>query len=492
MRPNCAWRVALCASFAANACCAAERVTVDCSKTLYQTSPLFFGINTLFWIDDDVSRQDGSYEQAISSLGVRLLRYPGGMGGTNFHWRETRLDKIDQFPYEDGPEKMDFDEFMEVCRKTNAEPMVVVNTDSWFRDGNVAGGAAEAADWVRACREKGYRVKRWEIGNETYHHVLMGATEYAHLLVTYAKAMKDVDPSIQIGANGHWDWQDVGARDRADPAHYEELREAEAGVRGKVETEAFKALVRKRVEQDRRKGSPQWWPTLLETAGPHIDFAIVHWYFNSAQLPQLDTAVRELDALLVKEAGRRLPIALTEWNIGSRMQKGMSRFEHDLVIAEAAARFMDSGVDMAAYWPARMRAGNYTLMAYKDNSITDTGRLFSLLAHNTLARRVPTAAALSDACVFATANAANDQLCVLIVNQEKQTHSGVTLEVAGSSVRSLSARVLTEGHPEGAVSAVPASSGSGSFVISIPARSCSFISTAINSETAVCAETPPR
>ncbi|OPZ23119.1 MAG: Intracellular exo-alpha-(1-_5)-L-arabinofuranosidase [candidate division BRC1 bacterium ADurb.BinA364] len=469
-------RLAIASSLAASVCLPADRIVVDCSRTLYRTDPLFFGINTLFWIDDDASRADGAYRQSVAALGAKLLRYPGGMGGNNFHWRENRLHDIDRFPYEDGPEKMDFDEFIELCRQTGAEPIVVVNAESWIMDGgDIADGAAEAADWVRYCKEKGYRVHYWEIGNEVYHHVRLGAEDYARLILRYAEAMKAADPAIRIGAVGHWDYLDVGAGDRCSPEDRAALIEAERAVAGKEATAAFKQFSKSRIEQDRRKGEPRWWPTVFEIAGAEIDFAVVHWYFGASLVPQLDSAIRDLKAFLDEKAGRPVPLAMTEWNVGSEMQKSMTRFEHDLIIAEAAARFLDGGIAMGAYWPARIRAGNYTLIDYNDNSLTDSGKLFAALSAATLERRVA-AQGPEGAYVFATAGETSETLRVWIVNRSDRAFPDATLAIDGAAIAALQAQTYVEGQMEPAPAPLPAASAAGTFAISIPPRSCTIVS----------------
>ena len=121
-------------------------------------SDLFWGTNFLFWIEDDASLSDGKIEAAMKDLPIRLLRYPGGTVADNFHWKTNLLDNHFMFPYEEGPDESDFDEFMSFCSKVGAEPMLVVNTQSWALKDDIEGGAEEAAEWVRYCKEKGYHV----------------------------------------------------------------------------------------------------------------------------------------------------------------------------------------------------------------------------------------------------------------------------------------------------------------------------------------------
>ncbi len=111
---------------------------------------------------------------------------------------------------------VDFNDFIEMCRKADApDPTIIIPTHPmdwdkakpWYptREQMVR----MAAEWVRyanvTCR-LGYRF--WEIGNEHYWENnndaqdTLWARKCAGLALEMAKAMKAVDPSIEIGVNG--------------------------------------------------------------------------------------------------------------------------------------------------------------------------------------------------------------------------------------------------------------------------------------------------
>ena len=104
-------------------------------------------------------------------------------------------------------------DFIKLCRKVGAEPLICVNMGS--------GTAEEAMHWVEYCngtldtyyanlrRSHGYEepfgVKFWGLGNEMYGPWQMEnqtAAEYADSAVQFAKAMKAVDKSIRLVACG--------------------------------------------------------------------------------------------------------------------------------------------------------------------------------------------------------------------------------------------------------------------------------------------------
>ncbi|MGW7725718.1 LPXTG cell wall anchor domain-containing protein [Streptomyces canus] len=243
------------------------------------------GLNTGFG-DDHMGTP--KVTSLMKAAGVRQLRYPGGSGADEYHWKTHT--------YGDGkgwiPSNTDFDHFMATAKKVGAQPILTANYGS--------GTPQEAADWVKYSNvDKGYGVKYWEIGNEVYgnghygngkgwetdHHADKSPKEYGKNLVAYSKAMKAVDPKVKIGAvlttPGFWPDAEKAPGDTAD-----------------------------------------WNNTVLSIAGGSIDFVIVHWYpggKTTADLlntPSRIAGVRSsLRSLIAKYTGSRaasVEIAVTE------------------------------------------------------------------------------------------------------------------------------------------------------------------------------------
>ncbi|MEK6793739.1 MAG: LamG-like jellyroll fold domain-containing protein [Spirochaetota bacterium] len=141
------------------------------------------------------------------SVPIRMLRYPGGTWADHYIW--------------DNPAKSYFatgetnvitpEQFIAICRAVNAEPIFQVNTGSKggsidnrvnpTKRSDIHAAAAWAAAWVRVANiEKKWNVKYWEIGNEVW--IWLKPEEYAVTVAEYSKAMKAVDPSIEIIACG--------------------------------------------------------------------------------------------------------------------------------------------------------------------------------------------------------------------------------------------------------------------------------------------------
>jgi hypothetical protein len=270
----------------------------------------------------------------------------------------------------------------------------------------------------------------------------MSAAEYADVVVRYAKAMKEADPSIKIGVNGHWDAQDVGTKERVFPGKLQELLELEDKVSGKEDSDAYKEAKKKLVEQNRRKGQPMWWPTVLEKAGGAMDFAIIHWYFTTNQVKGIDTAVKELDKLIkLKVPGKDIPIALTEYN-NTQERNTAPEAGHALMLAEAFLRFLDGGVDMAEYWPFRMKSGKFTMINYNSSNPQSFANLFKLMGAAGKGSRVEAKHPDSSLYSYAALNESGKQLIVFLINRSNQDKQGVSIDTPGFKAAKAAATVM--------------------------------------------------
>jgi alpha-L-arabinofuranosidase len=152
-------------------------------------------------------------------LGVSMIRYPGGNFVSNYVWEDGVGPKADRKPFIDlawrtiEPNEVGTDEFLQWAEREGIEPMMAVNLGTR--------GVAAAAALVEYCngeagsqwadmriangREKPYGVKLWCLGNEMDGPWQIGhkdAHEYGKLAAEAGKAMKLVDPSIELVACG--------------------------------------------------------------------------------------------------------------------------------------------------------------------------------------------------------------------------------------------------------------------------------------------------
>jgi len=228
----------------------------------------------------------------LRQLDAPVYRWPGGNFVSGYNWRDGIGDPDRRPPRKNpawkGVEHNDFgiDEFISFCRVVGAEPYIAVNSG--------LGNAQDAADEVQYANggldtpmgklraqnkhPEPYNVKWWGIGNEMYGDWQLGhmpLEEYTKKHNEFAEAMRAVDPSIQlvgVGATGEWS------------------------------------------------------KAMLANCHGHMDLLSEHFYCNKKEnllehIMQIRNAVRDKAeahrrylAEIPELAGKKIPIALDEWN----------------------------------------------------------------------------------------------------------------------------------------------------------------------------------
>ena len=168
---------------------------------------------------DNVKGHRTDVIDAILDWNPTFLRWPGGNFVSAYHWqdgigsrnkRPTRLDPAFNLL---EPNDVGTDEFIDLCRLLDTEPILTVNM------GN--GTPEEAAAWVEYCNgdqdnkygrlrvmngyEKPHNVKTWFVGNELFGNWQVGhvdAETYARLYLDFARAMRKVDSDLRLIAVG--------------------------------------------------------------------------------------------------------------------------------------------------------------------------------------------------------------------------------------------------------------------------------------------------
>ena len=209
-----------------------ETVYVYTDSVVTDVSRHPVGMNVDFFMDGDLDlKRSRNTTDALKAMGVRYLRYPGGdksdlnlfsvppyeksvptlarTGKGAVDDSANILDAYKVFRYD----VLDFDEFMTMCRKLDAEPVIVVPADSYLKDypaGCTFTGRDDliknAAEWVRYANiKKNYGIKYWMVGNECWNPNNPNSTAeiYARDVLDFATAMKAVDTTITISANGN-------------------------------------------------------------------------------------------------------------------------------------------------------------------------------------------------------------------------------------------------------------------------------------------------
>ena len=199
----------------------------------------------------------------VKAMGPPIIRWPGGGYADCYDWRKAIgprdlrppvpiLPYGQPFGYDHGMDSNDLgtDEFLAFCRLIGAAPYINANFGSGSPE--MAAGWVEYANGVAQSKwgarraanghVEPYAVKNWAVGNEIWGSFEIGAMTaegYATYFQPMARAMRAVDPSIQITA--------VGQIHDPDPT--------------------------------------VWNETVLRQAGQQIDLLSVHHYFTGSFAP---------------------------------------------------------------------------------------------------------------------------------------------------------------------------------------------------------------
>jgi alpha-N-arabinofuranosidase len=167
--------------------------------------------------DDEGFR--GDVADLVRELAPPVLRYPGGNFVSGYTWedgigpRENRPTRLDLAWRSYETNQVGVDEFTTWARRMGSEPMMAVNLGTRGIDAarnlveytNHPGGTY----WSDLRRRNGtaepHRIKLWCLGNEMDGPWQIGhktAEEYARLAAETARAMRRVDPSIELVACG--------------------------------------------------------------------------------------------------------------------------------------------------------------------------------------------------------------------------------------------------------------------------------------------------
>lgn len=235
-------------------------ISVDAARSIRRIPPLLFGTNVEWinhgngvWMPDE-NAFEPDILRLTEALGVTLIRFPGGVFSDYYDWRDgvgpqSERNKTPHLPGDkSGGSRHTFgtDEVLAFAERVGAEVLITVNA------GN--GTPELAADWVRYVNgengddPRSQRVRYWEVGNELYMEgdlsgAEMSPEEYAETFLAFARAMRAVDPEIELGAvglknygryrfNAHDDWNEVVLREAGHEIDFMAIHNAYSPVTG--------------------------------------------------------------------------------------------------------------------------------------------------------------------------------------------------------------------------------------------------------------------
>lgn len=256
--------------------------------------------------DEDGLRKD--VLAAVKEAGISIIRYPGGNFVSGYDWqdgvgpKETRPVRVELAWKSLETNEFGTDEYMRFLKKVDAQPMMAVNLG--------LAGIKEALEYLEYCnfpdgtkysemrRENGvqqpYGIKTWCLGNEMDGEWQLGhknATDYAKIARETAKAMKLMDPEIELIACG-----------------------------SSLNTMAT---------------FPQWEEAVLESTYNYVDYISLHQYFDGhektfaaflAQADEMNQFIQSVGAVCEvvrtkKRSDRNINISFDEWGIWTRSSK---------------------------------------------------------------------------------------------------------------------------------------------------------------------------
>ena len=233
--------------------------------------------------------------KAIGDLRPPVIRWPGGCYASRYRWKDGIGPQHNRVKYPvsmwDDVDTNSFgiDEFVALCRRVGAEPLIVVNIGMNDPREKRDQYCQEACDWVEYCNgptdsrwgkvraanghAEPYRVKYWEIDNEVWP---LKPEDYVDIVRQFVPALKKVDPSIKTIACG-------------------------SGQLG------------------------GYWPngdaTMIASCADIVDYLSIHHYEDTARFADGPAAaekfLRSRADMIAKSANPKLKLYMSEWNARS-------------------------------------------------------------------------------------------------------------------------------------------------------------------------------
>ncbi len=251
----------------------------------------------------------------VKELNVPIVRYPGGNFVSGYNWedgigpKDKRPNKLELAWMAVENNQIGTDEFAEWARRVGSDVMMAVNLGT--RGVNAARNLLEYCNhsggtyWSDLRKSNGYKephnIKTWCLGNEMDGPWQIGhktAEEYGRLACETAKAMKWVDPSIELVA--------CGSSNRS------------------------------------MKTFPEWEATVLEHTYEHVDYISLHVYYGNqekdtanylAKSMDMDSFIKSVvstcDYIKAKKRSKKvINLSFDEWNVWFHTFEENAKLKH--------------------------------------------------------------------------------------------------------------------------------------------------------------------
>lgn len=370
-------------------------------------NPGIHGQNAALWDGDLLKKETIKY---VKDIPHNVVRYPGGLRADDDHWEKVMANK---------DWMIDSDEFLDWCKKTNSTPMITVNFGK--------GTPEEAARWVKHVNiDLKANVKYWEIGNELYgnwhfsydKYGADGGHAYGKRAAKFIKAMKAVDPSIEVTFVGVLDgsWNDVVMSYVKDVAD---------GINVHHYPQAY---------------------------GQENDYALL------AAPQSLNGIIPGVREMLKKNGvpGKKYKIWLTEWNsVDFNPGPQMISFTNGLFVADYLGMLATHNIDIANYWDIHNsltpEGGDYGYLTRTgdpdgDNVPRASYWAFKMAATSLQGTLYKVTTKDEQVTAYLTKNGKTKTL--LVINKNKDTKFNTKLDIKGFSGKA-EVEVFVEGKNKG-------------------------------------------
>lgn len=219
--------------------------SVDIGRPIGAINPRLFGsfvehmgrcvYTGIYEPDHPCADADGFREDVLDlvrDLGVTIVRYPGGNFVSGYRWedgvgpRDTRPQRLNLAWHATENNEFGLDEFIRWTARAGIEPMMAVNLGTRGVEEAVAlleyanhpGGTTRSKQRIANGSRDPHGIRMWCLGNEMDGPWQLGhmtASEYGRVAAETARAMRMLDPTLELvacGSSGAWmptfnDWE---------------------------------------------------------------------------------------------------------------------------------------------------------------------------------------------------------------------------------------------------------------------------------------------
>jgi len=314
-------------------------------------SRYFYGVNVLNFVNYD------NLPYYLRDLDVGRVIYPGGEIADNYNWKFNKVyDKNFLYFKFRKNNLIDFDLFMNIISHIHIEPIIVVNLEEGFMEHNLTKYAKLAAQWVYyANKIKKYHIKYWIIGNESYNlptRYALSVKDYIRALKIYSKFMKEIDPTIKIGAIGPFNFKAIPVIDTLCGDDISKVR---------ILIKNHKRFIVRKMYNLYLYGDMKraWWFNLFKEAKNSIDFIVLHYYFNKNDLYIKDNwfiykDLSQFNFLIKKLFNKNVPIFITEFGFTNKISKILENKKLNVIFVKMMINFIKTkNLKFISYWPLK-------------------------------------------------------------------------------------------------------------------------------------------